>query len=479
MRRLRGFFCGILSFVLLVPAAVNGVAAQEPESVLLVPKDVLYGDVNADGYVTIDDATELQRHLSGYAPMGFQDIPKKWIKDISDVDQSGVTDISDVTEIQRFVAEDADSRVGEVAYTWQKRLLLLSDSLPMDDMALYFAQNSNATYYLEDSEYSPDDYSFSTVEEYCYGVNLDKPDSYRITVPANAAKIFILDYDTEQGWEDIVSGGSYRIQNIIPNHLYVYLVTDENHLLLRSGQCMTEDALRMLDAGGNTFNIRDIGGWKCDGGTLKYDLLLRGCELDGCNYHITLSEAQKKLFTDVFHVADDIDLRNDSQVAGEDGIYGTSDDIVSSALGPSVSYVRYPIASYAAGINLDARVQTGYYASLIKRITQDAAAGKTSYVHCMAGADRTGTICAVIEALCGVSLNDIERDYELTSFAAGHTRKRTGTSWRELMERINSMPGSTFRDKTVSYALQAGVTIDEINTLRESLIDGDPAPLSP
>ena len=46
------------------------------------------------------------------------------------------------------------------------------------------------------------------------------------------------------------------------------------------------------------------------------------------------------------------------------------------------------------------------------------------YIHCSAGADRTGTLCALINGVLGVSEDDLIRDYELTSFS------KQGNRWR-------------------------------------------------
>ena len=44
------------------------------------------------------------------------------------------------------------------------------------------------------------------------------------------------------------------------------------------------------------------------------------------------------------------------------------------------------------------------------------------YFHCAGGADRTGTLAFLIEALVGVSENDLSKDYELTTFGPSNTR---------------------------------------------------------
>ncbi len=56
------------------------------------------GDVDGDGYITIMDATAIQRHLADLAKLDAEHLKR------GDYDYSGVTDILDATKLQRFLA---------------------------------------------------------------------------------------------------------------------------------------------------------------------------------------------------------------------------------------------------------------------------------------------------------------------------------------------------------------------------------------
>ena len=45
----------------------------------------------------------------------------------------------------------------------------------------------------------------------------------------------------------------------------------------------------MIRSGGKPFNIRDLGGKKCDGGETKYGIIYRGAELNLSLIHIYLT----------------------------------------------------------------------------------------------------------------------------------------------------------------------------------------------
>lgn len=341
----------------------------------------------------------------------------------------------------------------------------------------YNQMNTQAKKFVTEVSYDPTDYSYSSIDAYNIAVEYrkDRPEGTTVTIPSSGT---ITVQDGSRAFTAAVSAGAYTIRNLTPGHTCSYTVRAADNSVIAAGTVRATGSLRMIDGDGITFNIRDLGGYACDGGTLKYGLVFRGCELSGDNYYVNISEDQKSFFRDFIGIRDEIDLRGNSEVDGDDDTYGTADDITGSVLGSSVDYLRCPIAPYAAGVNLENKVQTDCYAALLKRIASDISSGKPCYIHCMAGADRTGTLCALIEAICGVGRSDIDKDYEITSFSSGNRRLRTDSDWIGFISRINSFSGNTFRDKVVGYALQAGVTIDEINALRKGLIDGTPSVLT-
>ena len=103
------------------------------------------------------------------------------------------------------------------------------------------------------------------------------------------------------------------------------------------------------------------------------------------------------------------------------------------------------------------------------------------YFHCSAGMDRTGTVACIIEALLGVNQSNIDKDYELSSFAGtAYLKKRNGVQWAQLIGEINAVTvGSTFRDKVVNWVASLGFTAAEINAFRAAMIDGTPETVTP
>ena len=337
-----------------------------------------------------------------------------------------------------------------------------------------------ATYLTESAVYSPNDYDVTKVPTSLSGTPYDTPNTTTIDLPTGSSKVIL--YDTVAKTEQVisVSGSTYIITNLIPNRVYAYTVRNSSGTMLSYGTVKATGHIRMIDGGGNTFNIRDLGGWTCDGGTTKYGLIYRGAELNGA---VSLNSSQVDFFKNVLGIRDEIDLRNPA---------GTG--VGSGALGLGVDYVNI-YTNYSPYALQDLYRQERV--DIIKRIAKNIKEKKVTYIHCSAGADRTAIICTFIEAICGVSQNDIDRDYELTAFAydtsnsrlSTRTRNNTWLNGHRIMINgdgtesysypyINNMEGSSFQDKIVRFLLRSGVTIDEINAIRFGLIDGNPTALA-
>ena len=200
-----------------------------------------------------------------------------------------------------------------------------------------------------------------------------------------------------------------------------------------------------------TANMRDLGGWACDGGTVRYGLLYRSGELNA---------QDEDLFINELGINTECDLTADGTPAfpGKMRYIGHT------------SYAMYSLANTEAWrVNLRGIFEAVRY-------------GDPVVFHCSMGADRTGTLACVLEALLGVSQSDLDKDYELTSFYA--LRARNGnyqggtTDWAHLIAQIQALSGSTFRDKAVTFVLSLGFTAAEINAYRRAMIDGTPADIT-
>lgn len=217
------------------------------------------------------------------------------------------------------------------------------------------------------------------------------------------------------------------------------------------------DALRWINTP-RAPNVRDLGGWACDGGTIKYGLLYRGGEV---------TSEDRSVLVGQLGIRHDLDLRGTAEA-----------NLASSPLGSDVYYTCAPQYAWYALTPVETWVIN------LRTVFDAVTHGEPVYFHCLVGADRTGTFACVIEALLGVSQSDIDKDYELTCFYTGTStdalaRRRNESEWIGLINQINALPGSTFRDKVVGWVATLGFTAAEINAFRAAMIDGTPETVMP
>lgn len=217
----------------------------------------------------------------------------------------------------------------------------------------------------------------------------------------------------------------------------------------KAGTLNPLDQVRWIKS--QTTNMRDIGGWACDDGTVRYGLLYRSGELVA---------ADEDLFIHDLKINTECDLTADGTPAfpGKMRYIGHT------------SYAMYSLANTEAWrVNLRGIFEAVRY-------------GDPVIFHCAMGADRTGTLACVLEALLGVSQSDLDKDYELSSFYALRARNgnyQGGTAdWAHLIDQLLALSGSTIRDKTVTFVLSLGFTAAEINAYRHAMIDGTPADIT-
>ena len=256
-----------------------------------------------------------------------------------------------------------------------------------------------------------------------------------------------------------VTAGSETYYNEIPNVKTPFANSS------KAGTLKPLDALRWIrtSAGATAWNVRDLGGWACDGGTVKYGLLIRGGKLSAADRAVLVGE---------MGIQHDLDLRG-----REGGGSGDEPEMTESPLGSDVWYTRTQQYAWYA-LTPVAAWQT-YLRCVIDAVTHR----EPVYFHCTAGADRTGTLACVLEGLLGMSQSDIDKDYELTTFYSGSgsdatARRRNESDWKGLINEINAVSGDTFRDKCVHFAVgTCGISMADINAFRSAMIDGTPETL--
>lgn len=212
-------------------------------------------------------------------------------------------------------------------------------------------------------------------------------------------------------------------------------------------------------------NVRDIGGWT----GLRTGRVYRGGALCWTNgVPPTCGAATAAALTEVLHIRTDLDLRGkEERRQTRDGHLRVNFCDVGVP-----NFVSVPLGGY-----LNAFVQTNAYRRAL--LTFADSVNFPIYVHCAGGADRTGTVVFILEALCGVSDADLAIDYELTTFAKDvyGLRRRNDEgklNFKTMVDRFRAdYPGATLAEKVAVYARQTlGLTEAEIAAIRANLTTG-------
>lgn len=231
-----------------------------------------------------------------------------------------------------------------------------------------------------------------------------------------------------------------------------YTMSDGTVGAVQSG-FKTADTPRILSVDG-IVNVRDIGGWHtADGKRIRQGLLYRGSELDGAvESSYCLTDGGRHDMLTVFGIRTDMDLR-----ASTDNVHGTN------ALGANVEHIYYAAPDYV-------NVFTDYGKDRVRQIFSDLAdeSKYPVYLHCTYGVDRTGTMCYLLEALLGVSKEDLQRDYEMSGLHSGYVAVDYFT---EFVTELEKLEGDTMQKKVEGYLLSVGVTQEEIDSIREIFLE--------
>ena len=259
--------------------------------------------------------------------------------------------------------------------------------------------------------------------------------------------IYVADNENFDNATSYVVSGFTReleIYNLLPSTTYYWKVAGDRSDMSDTSVFKTEDlSVRLIYAEG-TSNIRDLGGWNADGSFVNYGKIYRGNQLNGYGNwgNNKLTENGLKTFKDDLKIKTEIDLRTQDKDDANQTV---------NFVDASLPYYKYTIGQYTdilepsvwnalphdGNTPVDS-TENKNDARRLSYATGNAVRNENAmrrslkgifevladernypvYIHCNAGADRTGTVAFLINGLLGVSEADLIRDYELTSFSS-------------------------------------------------------------
>ena len=392
------------------------------------------GDIDGNGTVDIEDSMMIQRHVAKFTPENVPLIDKNNMDmlKIADVNCDNKLTVGDATVVQQLAAE----------------------SIVVDPEKHEWTQvSSEVCDYLANTNYDPSDYSYSVIQKYAPKqpeASNNRPKGVSVNTPGGVL--------SRAGYTVDATPGDITVYNDIPNTNTTYAVS-KNGFVSQLGTIKPTHFLRQIKCV-KVQNVRDLGGWECDGGTVKYGILIRGGSPQADDRDVLINQCG---------IRTQIDLR------GMDDF--TTDIPTGSSMGDDIEYHLFPRYVWYS-IN-----DTEIWKMILRTAFDSVKNNKPVYFHCVAGADRTGTVACVLEAILGMSQSDIDKEYELTSFYTGTdsdltARRRNESEWKNLISNIcakaPSKSNNKLRDGAVRFAHELGFTIDEINEFRNMTISGSP-----
>ncbi len=229
----------------------------------------------------------------------------------------------------------------------------------------------------------------------------------------------------------------------------------------------TEQTVRTLYIGGVT-NSRDMGGWSVydeEGkvcGVIRQDMLFRSATLDN------ISAAGIEYLTNDLKVKTELDLRGESETLNRPIIDGVNYINISC---PQYAYSGMGIFEFGdrQGINTVDAVRD------IISVFADANNYPIDF-HCAIGRDRTGTIAFLLGALCGMSEEDLCREYDISYFAGLDSSTPSQMHQKAFIPLLNRMKNysngnNSLAYNTRQYLLDIGITQTQMDAIYNILVE--------
>ncbi len=228
--------------------------------------------------------------------------------------------------------------------------------------------------------------------------------------------------DFSDAREIITDRNYFRADILQPNKTYYWKVRGMDSGLSSEIDCFdTKDAPSRILSVDGLKNVRDAGGWRTDSGkSVRYGMIYRGSQMNGYNQGARLTERGRDTMIRDLKIKSEVDLRRPDR---DDG--GQTE----CAIDGSYPYLKAPFDPYTCIFPQFKTSERGYDLRVPQSFQQifEFLADRKNYpvyLHCNAGADRTGTILFLLNGLLGVSYEDLTKDFEITSFSV------MGKRWR-------------------------------------------------
>lgn len=208
------------------------------------------------------------------------------------------------------------------------------------------------------------------------------------------------------------------------------------------------------------WNMRDLGGYKADGGRVKYGMLYRGAAFED------LADKRFEITPEGVKAIMDIGLRTevDFRVEAPEERELTKEVMKDSG----VNRLGCDCEMYDKIFTRQEFRES--QAEFIRLLTREET--YPLFFHCYAGADRTGTFAYIIGSILGVDEKNLIDDYEFTTLCPHGSRGRNSDEWKAFMAQLAKYDGESNQERVVNALKEYfGITEEELQRIRDILIE--------
>ena len=204
-------------------------------------------------------------------------------------------------------------------------------------------------------------------------------------------------------------------------------------------------------------NFRDVGGWVNNKGVRTNQGLIYRCGA------LTYNKSDKAIIKDEgieklrkLGIKSEIDLR---------GAYDNENGgITKSILGDDVNYYYVPMIY--DNLLENNKKQVAKVFSIIADPNN-----LPCVIHCAGGTDRTGMISYFINAICGISEDDLYRDYLFTNFYhSNDPRDLESITKNNYIDNVKAADGNTLLLKAYNCLCDFGISSDDLDAVRNIML---------
>ena len=223
-------------------------------------------------------------------------------------------------------------------------------------------------------------------------------------------------------------------------------------------------------------NVRDVGGLAGLGGKrVKSGRIYRSAQLNKAapykevkdergkkrreyygSAQATLKAGEAEAIQKEYAIKTDLDLRAEGQCLG----------MKNSPLGEGVNFINISFSNYSGIYKGEGAAAMGK----ALRVFLDERNYPVIF-HCVKGADRTGSLAFILQALLGVSAEDRLLDWELTAYFNNNVKFAHEKRYDELVKGLEKYPGANDVEKSENYVKSLGLTDEDIAKLRSIMLE--------